>query len=80
MHLWELTAEEELSVELNGDALQLAPGEEQHAGSTGSWLECRLRPEQVRRGENQVELMLQRRNEAAQTPLVLDCVQLSMRY
>lgn len=80
LHLWDLMAEEELSVELNGAALQLGPGEEQHAGSTGCWLECRLRPEQVRRGENQVELMLQRRNEAAQTPVVLDCVQLSMRY
>ena len=52
LHLWDLAEGEKLSVELNGAALQLAPGEEQHAGSTGCWLECRLRPEQVRRGEN----------------------------
>jgi hypothetical protein len=80
LHLWDLVAEEKLSVKLNGAALKLAPGEEQQAGSTGCWLECQLQPEQVRRGENQVELMLERRNEAAQTPLVLDGVQLSMRY
>ena len=43
-------------------------------------LECRLKSEQVRRGENQVEVLLERRDEAARAPLVLDCVQLAVCY
>ena len=81
LHLWDLRAEDDLSVKLNGAALNdLAPGEEPHTGSTSRWLECRLQPEQVRRGENQVELWLERRDESAQTSVVLDSVQLSVRY
>ena len=81
LHLWDLSAEDDLSVKLNGAALNdLAPGEEQQAGSTSRWLECRLQPEQVRRGENQVTLCLERRDESAQTSVMLDSVQLSVRY
>jgi hypothetical protein len=79
LHLWDVRAGE-IQVKLNGATLDdLALGEEQH-GSASLWLECQLKPEQVRMGENQVELLLQRRDEAAQTPATVDGVQLSMRY
>lgn len=80
LHLWDHMADDKLAVKLNGAVLNdLAPGEAAEVGSSG-WLECRLQPELVRRGENQVEVLLERRDSAARGPLMLDCVQLAVCY
>lgn len=81
VHLWDLMAGDKLNVKLNGDELDgLVPGDPPQAESSSHWLECGVQPEQVRRGENQVEVLIDGRDESAKAPLMLDCVQLAVWY
>ena len=80
LHLWDVADKDPMVVQLNGATLNdLEVGEEQQ-GTRSRWLECQLRPEQVNRGENKVELLLEHRDDTAQAPPVLDSVQLAIRY
>ena len=80
LHLWDVADKDPMVVKLNGATLNdLEIGEEQQ-GTRSRWLECQLRPEQVNRGENTVELLLEHRDDTAQAPPVLDSVQLAIRY
>jgi hypothetical protein len=80
LHLWEFTSNDDIAVKLNNEPLDdLKPaGRQTH--SAGQWLECQLRPSQVNRGENRVELVARKRDESMQTPLVLDAVQLHVHH
>ena len=80
LHFWDSAPNDDISVNLNDrplDRLEPAgPGKE--AG--GQWLECRLDPEQVARGSNEIELTVGKRDETMPTPLILDGVQLRVQY
>ena len=78
LHLWDLVEKDEIRVKLNDAMLDdLMPDAPLQTTPAGYWLGCRLRPEQVRRGENKVEILLQRQGETA---AALDSIQLSVRY
>ena len=81
LHFWEFASNDDIDVKLNNeplDDLKSAGSPQTH--SAGQWLECLLRPSQVNRGENRVELVARKRDEAMQTPLVMDAVQLHVHY
>ena len=81
LHLWDFTHNDDIDVKLNNDPLkELKPAGPTQTPSAGQWLECRLDPAQVTRGENRVELMVRKRDESMQTPLVLDAVQLHVHH
>ena len=81
LHLWELTAGDELRVALNGVFLEaLKPTVDLSAAPSGCWLESDVGDELVRTGNNDVMLYLDRRNESLSSDLVLDGVQLEMRF
>jgi hypothetical protein len=80
LHLWNSALNDDISVKLNHrpvDGLEPA-GPVQESGE--QWLECRLDPDQVARGNNRVELTVSKRDESMQTPLILDGVQLRVDY
>ncbi len=77
LHLWDFSDDDEIEVKLNGGSLDdLRRAGLPQTSTSGQWLECRLNPEQVKRGENKVELMVSKRDAAMTTPLVVDAVQL----
>lgn len=80
-HMWDLTNDDEIVLQLNGEQLE---GIEVNNAFTspeeGQWLECDLTSDQVVRGKNAVELSLKNRTESQQAPLVLNTVQLKVRY
>ena len=80
LHVWDFAPNDDIVVKLNDQPLDdLEPaGPEQE--SRGQWLECRLNPAQVTRGDNKVELMVSKRDDSMQTPLILDTVQLRVHY
>ncbi len=79
-HLWELTAKDELRITLNGNPLTgLRPSVQLGADPSGCWLEESIAKDMVRAGNNEVEVVLEQRNEAVSSELVLDAVQLDMR-
>ena len=81
LHLWEYSNDDDLEVRLNGDALrELQAAGPARKSTTGQWLECQLQPRQVRKGENLVELLLRKRDESIQPPIVMDAVQLHVRH
>jgi hypothetical protein len=81
LHLWELTAADELRVALNGVFLKdLKSSADLGAAPCGCWLETKLDEGLVRTGKNDVELHLDRRNEKLTADLILDGVQLEMRF
>ena len=81
LHLWEFTSNDDIDVKLNNEPLDdLMPAGPAQTHSAGQWLECQLRPSQVNRGENRVELVARKRDESMQKPLVLDAVQLHVHY
>ena len=81
LHLWEFTGNDDIDVKLNDEPLDdLKPTGPSQTHSAGQWLECQLRPSQVNRGENKVELVVRKRDETMQAPLALDAVQLHLHY
>ena len=81
LHLWELTAADELRVALNGVSLDdLKPSVDLGAAPSGCWLETKVYDDLVRMGNNDVELNLDRRNETLSSDLILDGVQLEMGF
>ena len=81
LHLWEPSDNDEIDVKLNGGSLDdLKRAGSSQTSTSGQWMECPLNPEQVRRGENEVELMVSRRDAAMSTPLIVDAVQLHVKY
>ncbi len=79
IHLWGAANSDLIAVKLNGASLDdLKPT---GAAQTGSqWLECRLDPDRVKKGPNEVELLATKRDESMQTPLVWDSAQLHVSY
>ena len=79
VHLWDAGEGDEIEVKLNGASLDdLKPAGATQAGS--QWLECRLDPDRVKKGPNEVELLASKRDESMQTPLVWDSAQLHVSY
>ena len=80
LHFWDFADNDHLAVKLNHQPLHdLRPVDPIRTPLGAQWLECQLDPAQVQRGENRVELMVRKRDESMQTPLVLDTVQLHVR-
>ena len=80
-HMWDLTTDDEVSVELNGKSLSgLKVNDAFTSPEEGQWLEGDLTPDQVVHGENSVDLVLNRRAESRQSPLLLNTIQLAVRY
>ena len=81
LHLWELTVHDQVSVRLNGQELRdLTPVPALGDAPGGHWLECTLAPKEVNQGENRVEVSLQKRAAGVKEPLMLDSIQLWVRY
>ena len=79
-HFWELTDKDELRIRLNGNPLTgLKPSMQLGAEPSGCWLEESIAKDRVATGTNEVEVVLEQRNEAVGSELVLDAVQLDMR-
>ena len=80
-HLWDLTSEDDIAVQLNGKKLEgLEITDAFASADEGQWLECDLNPNEVKQGQNSVELLLKKRTESRQTPLLLNAIQLAVRY
>ena len=80
-HLWELTDKDDLRIALNDKLLTgLEPSRQLGAQPSGCWLEEGVSEDDVKAGRNQLELILERRNESVGTDLVLDAAQLEMRF
>ena len=58
----------------------LKPSVHLGAAPSGCWLESNVGDELVRVGNNDLEIHLDRRNEALSSDLILDGVQLEMRF
>lgn len=81
LHLWDLAENDDLGVTLNNGPLHtLKPAGPDQMATEGQWLECLLHSNQVKRGENRVELIVGKSDETMQTPLVLDALQLHVHY
>ena len=80
LHLWELTASDEISVKFNDVALNgLRPQKTLDAAPAGHWLECEVQPNRVVNGENRLEVSLNTRADSARRPIALDCALLYVR-
>ena len=80
LHLWDYSIVDKIEVALNGEPLTgLEPADPTENPSTGQWLECRLQPDQVVRGENKVEVTVVERDGSKQTPLIVDAVQVHVK-
>ena len=80
IHLWDHVAGDDIDVNLNGGTLgALEPADPGRSPREGQWLQGRLDPSQVRRGENQLQVVLKKRGESASSALAMDAVQLRFR-
>ena len=74
LHLWELTASDEIAVRFNEVSLNdLRPKKTLDAAPPAHWLECEVRPDRVVHGENRLEVSLNKRADATGAPIALDC-------
>ena len=77
VHLWDVAEGDEIAAKLNGEPLHdLKPAGPAQKSSGAQWLECRPDPTLVKRGRNEVGLVVTKRDESRQTSLVWDCSQL----
>ena len=80
-HFWEFTAKDELRITLNGKPLTaLEASGPLGSKPSGGWLEESIAKDVVVAGNNEVEVVLEQRNESVGSELILDAVQLEMRY
>jgi len=81
LHLWDHVPGDELSVKLNGASVEgLQPTDPDRKPEEGQWLQTALDGSQVKRGENRFEVAVSKRGESASSPVVLDTVQLRVRF
>ena len=77
LHLWDYVPGDNVSVQLNGEPVDgMAPQDPGRKQDEGQWLQGKLNANQVRRGENTVEVRLRKRGESASSSIALDAVQL----
>ena len=80
-HLWDLTTDDEVVVELNGKLLStLEVNDAFTSPEEGQWFEGDLTADHVVRGQNSVVLVLNKRAGSVQRPLLLNTIQLAVRY
>ena len=80
-HLWDLSGDDEVVVQLNGKPLSgLEVNDAFASPEEGQWLECDLTADQIERGKNSVELVLNKRADSQGSPLLLNTIQLAVRY
>jgi len=81
LHFWDITNNDNIDVRLNNVSLKdLNTAGSPQTRSEGRWMESRPKLTQVNRGENRVELMVTKRDESMEMPLILDAVQLHVHY
>ena len=81
LHFWELTATDELRVVVNGVPIEgLQSRAELGSAPCGCWLGTTIGKEMIQRGNNDLELHLDRRNKGLTSDLILDGVQLEMKF
>ncbi|MBM4401220.1 MAG: hypothetical protein FJ045_04635 [Crenarchaeota archaeon] len=77
LHLTRLTSKDDVTVRLNESVLNsLKPAATVQTTPKSNWLECLLSPTQIKRGDNKVELILNKRDKSVQAPILLDGLQL----
>ena len=77
IHFWNLNSNDEIVVNLNGQLIDhLMPESHTRVSSEEQWLESELTSSQVKKGNNEVEILLKSRSESLEKTIVLDAVQL----
>jgi hypothetical protein len=80
LHLWDWVPGDDFSVKLNGAAVEgLEPADPDRNPKEGQWLQGKLEARQIRRGENQLDVAVQKRGESASSDVVFDTAQLRVR-
>ena len=81
VHFWDFSKNDDMGVKLNGEIVEgLTPEGENETLLGGKWLECKLKPDQVTRGENKVAITVETRDKSINTPLILGPIQLHVNY
>ena len=77
IHFWNLNDNDDIVVNLNGQLIDhLMPESHTRVSSEEQWLESELTSSQVKKGNNEVEILLKSRSESVEKTIVLDAVQL----
>ena len=77
IHFWNLNSNDDIVVNLNGQLIDhVMPESHARVSSREQWLESELTPSQVKKGNNEVEILLKSRSESLEKTIVLDAVQL----
>ena len=80
LHLWNHVAGDRVVVKLNGGSISgLKPADAGRKPEQGQWLEGKVDAGQVKRGENLLEVAVEKRGESAPGVLVMDAAQLRVR-
>ncbi len=80
LHLWDWVPGDDLSVRLNGASVEgLEPAEPGRNPAEGQWLQGDLDAKQINRGENRLEVKVEKRGDTASSPVVLDTAQVRVR-
>ena len=80
-HLIGLTGRDDVTFKLNGAVLDdLKPAGVLEPSAAGHWMECRLNPAQIEIGDNNAEMILGKRDESAQGPVLFDGLLLHVRH
>jgi len=81
LHFWNFSINDDISVKLNDEVVEgLTPKGKNKTLLGGKWLECKLSADQVTRGENRVEIIMEKQDKTIDKPLILDAVQLHVNY
>ena len=79
IHFWNLNPNDEIAVNLNGQLIDhLMPESHARVSSEEQWLESELTPSQVKKGNNEVEILVKSRSESVEKTIVIDAVQLNV--
>ena len=81
IHLWNHVPGDDIAVKLNGVSIDgLEPADPGRNPQQGQWLEGHLDAGQVKRGENLLEIAVEKRGESATSSVVFDTAQLRLRF
>ena len=81
IHLWNHVPGDDIAVKLNGVSIDgLEPADPGRNPQQGQWLEGHLDAGQVKRGENRLEIAVEKRGESATSSVVFDTAQLRLRF
>ena len=81
IHIWDFSENDKIELKLNDVLLDnLVSENRSQPPLAGQWLHYKLKPGQVRRGRNTVQINVAVEGKSSNTPIVLDAVQLHVHY